>query len=360
MLLKKVPLNEEIARMRILAGVPIETTVIEEGFMTKVAAILGIASASLTGVFSQTGNLDKLKYSDDKKAALEKAMTDSNVVNKLHELGVEDNNIQRSIDYVKGKEITGYTEKTTSSEREVTTLVKAGWHLTAVESDTLVKTIIKEAPGTLVDTIYSNLDEDAMFASGRFNLSESDMSNIKNVLTSIEDSGSVLLNVVIVSSTDKQGLTQNLQNILSSLSYTPNNEGLSKARNDGVLNTLTSLGIDNSIINQEILFERGGPTIDQNSRYVKIGFVVVKYKKMPAGVEPIDVKTVKSAYELFKPLFKYGTVNIGKYKSNVCRTNIQTYKPKTSALKCMFKQEQSGNKFKKPSVKSIEKFINTK
>lgn len=334
MLLKKVPLNEEVARMRILAGTTSQATALEEGFMSKLSALLGIGAMSLTSVLAQTGNLEKLQYSADKKAALEQAMTDNAVVRKLHDLGVEDNNIQRAIDYSKGKEITGYQDKVTSSERQMKTLVKAGWHLTAAQSDTIINQIASEHPQAVVDTILFSLHEGEMFASGKFTLSESDRANIMSILDSINKSGSVLLNVTIISSTDKQGLTTNLQNTLSNLGYSPNNEGLSKARSSGIFSVLTSIGVDSSMINQETLFERGGPTIDQSARYVKVAFDVAKIPTVIPGGDNSGKTSVKTTYELFKPTFKYGTVNVGQYKSKVCRTNILKYTKKGPAINC--------------------------
>ncbi|MDP2692787.1 MAG: hypothetical protein Q8O88_04075 [bacterium] len=341
MLLKKVTLNEEIDRMRVLAGVTAaEQQVLEEGIMSNVAAILGIAVSSLSSVFAQTGNLDKLNYSVDKTAALEHAMTDVNVVKKLHNLGVKDNNIKRGIDYAKGKEITGYQEKTAHSERELKTLIKAGWHLTSAQIDTIITKLKTEHPDVVVDTVFFNLNDGTMFASGKFVLDEIDKSNIIRILDSIEKSNSILLNVTIMSSTDKQGLSPVLQQTLISLGYSADNKGLSTARNDGVANVLSSVGVDVSLINKEALFERGGPIIDQSARYVKVAFSTVKYPTPIPLEKDSTISSVKSTYELFKPLFKYGTINVGKYKPNVCRTKIQTYTKKAVEIKCMFQQSK--------------------
>ena len=359
MLLKKIPLNEEIARMQVLAGSTSHSTMLEEGFMSKLSAILGIGAMSLTSVLAQTGNLEKLQYSADKKSALEQAMADSNVVKKLQDLGVNDNNIQRAIDYSKGKEVTGYTEKTISSDRKLKELMKAGWHLTAAQSDTIIDTLAVEHPHLEVDTISVPMNEEAMFASGKFVTSATDVNNIKALLDSINNSGSILLNVTIMSSTDKQGISSNLQQTLSSIGYSPDNAGLSKARNDGAKNTLLSLGIDASMIMQDIKFEQGGPTIDQSARYVIVLFDVVKFEMYatPGQEKTINTK-INTTFTLFKPLFKFGTIDIGKYKTTLCKTNIGHYNKKTTSQKCAFtKESKVTNKIAKAAEKSTQKIL---
>lgn len=338
MVLRKLKINEEIDRMRVLAGMPAEQPMLEEGFLSNIAGAFGITLASLTGVFAQTGNLEKLNYSKDKISALENAMKDPAVVNKLHQLGVDDNNIQREIELIKGRNVTGYQEKTVSSESQLKTLIKAGWHLTYAQSDTILNKLKTEHPDVNMDTIFFNLNEGTMFESGKFILDETDKRNILAILDSITKSESNLIGVTIISSTDKQGLTPALKTTLSSLGYSPDNKGLSSARNNGVAGVLSSIGVDSSIINQEALFERGGPVIDQGARYVKIAFEVVKYP-VPAALpqKTQDIK-LKSTYELFKPMIQYGTIDIKKYNVKICRTKIQTHQKKASALKCVFQQ----------------------
>jgi flagellar motor protein MotB len=340
---KKVTLNEEISRMRVLAGIPSNENaeIVEEGILSKIAMGLGIGLMSLTNVLAQTGQINRLRYDKDKMEALENAMEDPQVQNKLKELGVKDNNIKREIELIKGRKVTGYQEKTATSQKELKKLMALGWHLTSVQSDTVINTVKAEHPSADVDTISFRLDEETMFASGRFILSDADRSNILAILDSIEQSGSNLLGVTVISSTDKQQLTKSLQQILSSLGYSPDNKGLSAARNDGVTSVLASIGIDSSIITQKKLFEQGGPTIDQSARYVAVIFDVIKLPVAPGEKSELGKEySVKSTYELFKPVFNYGTIKVGKYKTKVCKTKALKYDRKSTPSKCFFGQDE--------------------
>jgi hypothetical protein len=336
---KKITLNEEISRMKVLAGVSDNNeNVVEEGVLARVAAGLGIALMSFTNVLAQSGDMNKLKYSDDKKDALENALENPVVQEKLKELGVTDNNIQKEIELVKGREVTGYQEKTVTSDRQLKMLLKSGWHLTSVESDTIINIVKIQAPELDIDTIQLPMNEEAMFASGRFVIDLSDSSNIKALLDSISSTQSNLLNVTIISSTDKQGLSQKLQATLSSMGYTADNPGLSKARNDGVKNALLTLGVDSSIINQDIKYEQGGPVIDQGARYVVVIFDVVKYPTVAPGESQVEKVNVQNTYTLFKPVVKVGTKKIGSYKVKNCKTKAIKYNKKTTPQRCFFGQ----------------------
>ena len=332
-------LNEEFRRkMQRLAGIkpePInlqESEVLEEGLLANIAAGLGLTLATFTGALGQT-NIDKLKYSQDKKDTLEMAMENPEVQDKLKELGVNDNNINRQIKRLKGRKIVGYEKRTAHSEKELERYMKLGYHLTSVESDTVITLIKKEAPEDSVQSVQLVMDEDAMFASGKFVLSPIDGQNIKAVLDSIEETGSVLVNVTIISSTDKQGISPRLKGTLTSLGYTPDNQGLSQARNNGVKSYLTSFGVDSSLINQEILAEQGGPTIDQSARYVKVIFDVVKINTPAPATGPDSVTTVTDTYKLMRAKIK-GHKHRKWPSISLCRIPNKNYHKKSSVNGC--------------------------
>jgi outer membrane protein OmpA-like peptidoglycan-associated protein len=336
----KKTLNEEISRMRELAGIksaPItlneaENILITEGILANIAAGLGLTLATFTSALGQT-NVDDLNYSQDKKDTLEMVMQNPEVQNKLKELGVEDNNIDKQIKRLKGRKITGYEIKTAHSEQELKRYMKMGYHLTSAESDTVITLIKKEAPQDSVQSVQLVMDEDAMFASGKFVLSPTDGQNIKSVLDSIQETGSVLVNVTIISSTDKQGISPRLQGVLTSQGYTPDNQGLSQARNNGVQSYLTSFGVDSSLINQDVLAEQGGPTIDQSARYVKVIFDVVKINTPTPTGDPDTLTTINNTYELMKAKVK-GHKHHRWPSISLCRISNSKYHKKSSVNGC--------------------------
>jgi hypothetical protein len=335
----KKSINEEIARMRILAGVKStpetlneeENRLITEGILANIAAGLGLALATFTGALGQN-NVEKLKYSQDKKETIEKAMEDPEVQAKLKELGVEDNNIDRQIKQLKGKRITGYATRTATSDKELQRFLKLGYHLTAVDRDTVITKMAEATPAKNVESIQLKMDEETMFASGKFHLNEIDVQNIKTVLDSIQESGSVLVGVTIISSTDKQPVHPRLKAILKSLGYSPDNKGLSEARNNGVATAISSLGVDSSIVDKEVLFEQGNEIIDQNARYVVAIFDVI-HTETPPAPEVFPTKEVKTFYNLIKPRVKrHKGIHLGGF----CKIPVGHYSPKHSAVKCFF------------------------
>jgi flagellar motor protein MotB len=327
-------LNEEKDRMKVLAGLKTSTEVIEEGLLANIAAGLGLTLATFTSALAQTGNFDKLKYSDDKKQAIEQAMEDPAVQSKLKELGVPDNNIDRQIKHLKGKRITGYTTRTAHSDKDLQRFLKLGYHLTSVDRDIVIKTLTDTVPSEDVTSLPITLDEnEAMFQSGKFQLQEQDISNIKHILDSLESSNSVLLNVSIISSTDGQRLSGNLKKSLTSLGYTPNNEGLSHARAETLEKALENLGVDKSIISEpKILFKDDG-VIDQGYRYVIAILDVVQLKPAAPQVKTSTTQDVVPAYKLIKPVVKKHK----RFRLGTGNTIIKHYHPAHTAVdKCFF------------------------
>ena len=333
-------LNEEKNRMRILAGInqKPEEVFLNEGILANLAAGLGLTIASLYSVMAQTNNtnIDKLKYNKDTKEVLEKAMENPEVQSKLKELGVKDNNINMQIRMLKGEKITGYEPKTTTSEKELKLFMRQGYHLTSAESHIVFDTLKKEVPSTIIESIQLKMNEESLFESGKFQISQIDIQNIKSTLDSINESKSVLLKISIISSTDKQKLSPRLQNTLKSLGYLPDNLGLSNARNNGVGDVLKSLGVDSSIISQNALAEQGEGIINPSARYVVVIFDVVKYSPKIPEMEPLIKSTVNSTYNLLRPKIKGHAKGEGGNLSH-CEVPILKLKKHVSPIKCSFK-----------------------
>lgn len=275
--------------------------VINEGWLSNIAGILGITLGSLTGVLGQTANdFEKLKkagYDQEALNKIEMAMEDSTIQNKLQSLGVPDNNIQKVIKTVGNHKIGGVTTKTTKSNKELARLLRGGYSLTSIETDTLLTIVKKVAPDSVASEVTLTFGDNAFFQSGKFALNEKEIGDIAEILTTISTNGDQLIDVTIESSTDKQGLSLNLQNQLQTLGYSPNNQGLSNARNNAVKSVLLTQGVDASLIDQDIKFEQGAQIIEPNARYVRVIFHVLEINKNinPASFEsnPEYVNTYK-------------------------------------------------------------------
>jgi hypothetical protein len=175
-------------------------------------------------------------------------------------------------------------------------LLRTGWTLDSTSIDTVYSNIAKKAPETDIIGIRLMLDKDQYFPSGKFTLTDIMKSSIDSTLDEIVSIGGLLIKVEIESSTDKQGLSQNLQSELKKLGYSPDNKGLSKARSESVSNFLKELNVNDSIIVENQLSEMGSQEIEQGARYVAVNFY---YIVVPEEVQP----STDSDYRLKKTYY---------------------------------------------------------
>lgn len=203
----------------------------------------------------------------------------------------------------------------TQSEQVSKNMIKRGWSLDSTQIDTLWKEVQTKKPDTLIMVSNLMLDKDQLFASGKFDLSIEMKDAISESLNNILDTGGVITDVEIVSSTDKQGLSQNLQKLLKSLGYTPDNQGLSKARSNSVSDYLQELGVNNTLIGINNKYEEGEQEIEQSARYVSIDIHYMVVDKDVTPGEVTKVPQVKKTYYLSKetPKNTY-THKTGTYK----------------------------------------------
>lgn len=319
---------KEIDRMRILSGLePTKTKEeqINEGWLQNLAAAVGMLAAT-TGT-AQT--VKDLPYDEETLNKIEVALENPQVIDKLREMGVEDNNIERAtkrfvdnkhkVDRIKVKKIVG--------DEELAKYLRMGYHLTSIQTDTIVKLIPTIAPKSVVEETVINFNDNAFFASGEFTLDDSGVQEIKNVLDSIDTSEGVLLNVIIESSTDKQGLSTNLQKKLLSLGYSRNNKGLSQARNNAVMQVLESQGIDSSLIEQTVLFEQGEGVINPIARYVRVRIQVLHVEVTPVNPE-INSPIIEypQTFEVIKAIAKKKNRSGGVPGSKTCKVSILKFK----------------------------------
>jgi len=81
--------------------------------------------------------------------------------------------------------------------------------------------------------------------------------SISAVIGDITSDGGIISAIQVESSTDKQGLSKNLQNELKDLGYSGDNTGLSKARCEKITVELETIGIDSSLITTNQIVEGG-------------------------------------------------------------------------------------------------------
>lgn len=190
--------------------------------------------------------------------------------------------------------------KKTSYERTSKSLQKSGWQLDKVQTDTIWNEVQVAKPDTQLMTSTLHFDDAQYFASGKFILTQEMRDSILNELMEINNAGGVVTDIMIESSTDKQGLSLNLKNNLKQLGYTPDNRGLSNARCNSIFDFLTEQGVSDTIIQKNVLFEQGKGEIEQSARYVFVRFAYIVVDEVITPSESEMVPTLKRTYFLSK------------------------------------------------------------
>jgi outer membrane protein OmpA-like peptidoglycan-associated protein len=193
--------------------------------------------------------------------------------------------------------------KTTKSKSEMQKMTKyQGWTLDSTHVDTVWRKVSTTKPDTMVYILEAKLDGEQFFESGRYNLNTEMIDKIDGIFDNLYNEGAFITDVLIESSTDKQGLSKNLQNDLKSKGYTPDNMGLSKARCQSISDYLVnSIGINDTLISTNQLYEKGTSEIDQSARYVNIKIIYIK--KDVIATTPViieEVPQLKTTYYLSK------------------------------------------------------------
>lgn len=216
-------------------------------------------------------------------------------------------------------------QKTTKYEHTMKNYLMSGWKLDSTQIDTLWKTIQVEKPTTEVYTTKITFNDAQYFQSGRFQLSPEMKDTISSTLNNIAEQGGLITDIKIQSSTDKQGLSSRLQQQLQSLGFTGDNQGLSHARARSISDELKSLGVNPSIIIEDLKWDQGDKEIDEKARYVTISFSYLQTSEL--GAKPIE------SYE--KPI-QQTTYYLSK--------EIEKLKPETPGIKKVkggYKQKKS-------------------
>lgn len=314
---------KEIDRIRILAGLEPTRAMdeqINEGWLQNLAAAVGLLAAT-----SGAAQTSELPYNQETKDKIEVALENPQVIEKLKEMGVEDNNIQKALNRFKNHKIGTVKTKEVSTDAELAKYLKMGYHLTSVETDTIMEMIPIIAPQLNVEETVLTFSDDAFFESGSFVIGDREIQEINQALDSISDNREVLLNVIIESSTDKQGLSKKLQKTLMSMGYSGDNNGLSQARNNSVMNILETKGVDLSLISQQVLSEQGEGVINPSTRYVKVRLQYLSYENIPEAPGETTLSfSYPQTYELIK-VFAKRKAHKAK-SSKTCKSSITKFK----------------------------------
>jgi flagellar motor protein MotB len=212
----------------------------------------------------------------------------------------------------------------TQSENTLKSLLKQGWSLDSTSTKKVFDGVVKEKPDTQVIVTRLSLDKNQFFESGDYKLTEEMKSDLDSTLTEIIESGGIIIRVDIESSTDKQGLSKNLQDKLKKSGFSPDNKGLSKARSSSVQVELETSGLDSTLIKIITLSEQGDEEVSQSARYVNVDFYYLQSSTvvMPKIEEPPkDKKTyhlskiVKTGIKKMKKGNKSNTKKLGPIKN---------------------------------------------
>lgn len=232
--------------------------------------------------------------------------------------------------------------KVTRSKRDMKYLTKTGWTLDSTHVDTVWRTVTVSKPDTMIYSAEFRLDGAQFFESGKYDLNSEMMLKIDNVFDELYEKGVFITDVLIESSTDKQGLSKNLQNELRSKGYSADNIGLSKARSQSILDYLVeTIGINETLIETNELHEMGKGEIDQSARYVTIKII---YLEGSAVVTPDVIEKVpqlKTTYFLSKekPEYKKGKIIKGKNYKSKPHGPVKSKSRVKAKTECFFKGE---------------------
>lgn len=216
--------------------------------------------------------------------------------------------------------------------KEVQRLLKRGWNVNSIKIDTIWEEIINNKPDSIIETKSIKIDNGMFFKSGFFDINQNIIDSITYELENMLEKSGLLLSIDIVSSTDKMPISPQLKKTLIKLGYTPDNQGLSKARSKSIQNFLMyDLIIDNKItpideklINITNLYEQGEYD-DQKNRYV---YININYLVRDISTEDsIDKTPITRNTYYFDKVFKSKIKPPKEITTKKIKKKIKYFKP---------------------------------
>lgn len=174
-------------------------------------------------------------------------------------------------------------------------LLRQGWTKLVTDIDTLWNETVVKVPDTTVYTLSLKFDNQVLFGSGKFDLTPEVKSELDSAFQQLLDQSGILTGVEIVSSTDKTPVGPKLQATLKSMSLSPDNTGLSKARSNSIKNYLVSgvnvdgeqSQINDTLITENNLVEQGSID-DPSARYVYVNITFLGKGQIAGEKEEVE------------------------------------------------------------------------
>lgn len=190
--------------------------------------------------------------------------------------------------------------------------MKKGWVVSdiKIERDTLIKEL---PPKTTLDTTITVDLTGNLFDVGKFELSSETAGDLNDIIETIKMNNGKINSITIKSSTDKQRISPQLEPKLVKAFGKGGNEGLSNLRNNKVKEYLTSIGVDSSLIKQDVKWEQGKGEVgaetpqDPSARYVIVVIDVTYDVEVLDGDDTVIEVTEKVYYNLINKGDKKGT-----------------------------------------------------
>jgi len=325
--MKKVIITESQFKTIISNQVAGKKEVIEEGIKDWI--LIGLMTlASAAGVKAQSGEVtdnhieaasvvqDRLQSGDKELVKyFDEADIDLNKENLSKLLKVDDEDIK-----------TFKTKYLGTAKAKL----KQGYSLESINvtKDTLVSEL---PPQAKVDTILSIDLSGNLFGVGEFSLNNETTGELNNIIQTIESNGGTINSIIIESSTDKQRISPELDQRLIASFGKGGNEGLSNLRNNKVKEKLISLGVDDSLINQDVKWEQGTGEVgaetpqDPSARYVRVILDVSYNANILAPDDTVGEVVEKVYYVLIKKAEKTGIKKLNRKSSN--KTTMGSKRP---------------------------------
>jgi outer membrane protein OmpA-like peptidoglycan-associated protein len=298
-----------------------DSELLEEGI--KEWMLVGLMTlGSISGIKAQTGEVssDHIKAAELVQDRLQSG--DKELVKYFDKADIELNkdNLKELLD-VDNDDIKTFKTKYVGTAKGK---IKQGYAIERVEvkRDTLISELPAET--TLDTTLNVDLSGN-LFDEGKFELNSQTVSELTDIIKVIELNGGTVNSVVIESSTDKQRISPELEPKLVDAIGKGGNEGLSTLRNGKVRDYIVNLGVDSSVVKQDIKWEQGEgennaeTPQDPSARYVR---VVIDVSYDVAGLpsdSTVGEVTEKVYFVLVKKAEKTGSKKSGgkSYKSNI-------------------------------------------
>lgn len=324
---------------------------IDEGFKDILMGLVMLSGLVGGNANAQSSKSDLVKSANEIESVLKDDFKLNSAIDKLEEMGMTDaavkikNNAESMIlklnDLKKNQHVS--TQNTNDLSVVMDKLTK-GWAISSIVLDTVIGEI-KEIPNVqekhfVFDTLQRDFNSSELFKEGSFELKDFFKNDLVDLFSSMDDE-SVVVKIVIESSTDKQRVVSggSLQKNLTELGLSTDNKGLSKARNNSVLDVLTNIFNDGNSetpkTEQLVKWEQGKGELnsvepqDPSARYVSIKIYTSRLDSLP------EEKETKYSEETQILVHNFSLKKVFNDSNEIVKKNYGGFKKKTVKFKGM-------------------------